>query len=520
MPAPSIMSQSRLRSIDPRTWEIIEELEPATTDDVAAAVSAARDASRRWAALPLSERVATLRLVLQRVVDQSEELAELVRREHGKCKTEAFFSEVLGAADVLKTHLAVDKKWLKPDKVPIDPLAYPGKRARVEHLPRGVVALITPWNYPLAIPMRTLVPALLAGNAVVFKPSEHTPLVGRAIARLFEGLLPAGVLQTLLGGAGVGAALCSSPGIDAIVFTGSVRTGKAVARAAAENLVPVSLELGGKDAAIVLSDADLDRAAKGIAWAAFHNTGQNCAAVERVYVEEVVYDAFLQKLLTATAELRTGGSDESAEVGPMCNAMQFGVVEEQVAEAVGRGATVLAGGKATGQGWGFEPTILADAPDDCRIWTEETFGPLLPVRKVHSAFEAVDLVNSSPYGLSASVWGKEVGRAELVARRCEVGMAYVNNHAFSGSIATAPWVGTKDSGYGVTGSPLAMKFLTRPQLVLVDKAKAHELWWFPLNTTAAAISRTALKATVARAGAALKLTLELLGLLGKRWKET
>jgi len=186
---------------------------------------------------------------------------------------------------------------------------------------------------------------------------------------------------------------------------------------------------------------------------------------------------------------------------------------------VARGARVVTGGRATGRGWGIEPTVLADVPQDCDVWTEETFGPLLPVRKVHSVYEAVDLSNASPFGLSVSVWGKNAGRAEEVALRCEVGMALVNNHSFNGSLPESPWVGTKASGSGVTGSALALKFLTRPQVVLVDRSKQLEVWWFPLNNTALALGRTLLASLVAPALKRISLTLRLLGLLGKRWKD-
>ena len=506
-----------LRVIDPRTWEVIQELSPDPPSAVPTAVATARAAQAGWAKRTLKERSAVLRQVLVRTVERKDSLAETVRREHGKSTAEALLSEVMGAASVIDVHLKYDKKWLKPESVPIDPLSYPGKKGRIEYRPKGVIGLITPWNYPLALPMRTIVPALLAGNALVFKPSEYALLAGKAIAELFDGLLPEGLLTTLIGAGDVGAAMSSCPDFDALVFTGSVRTGKAVARATAANLVPTSLELGGKDAAIVCNDADLDRSAAGIAWGAFHNTGQNCAAIERVFVEDLVYDAFLEKLVACTQALRTGESTELAEVGPLCNEQQFTIVRRQLEKAVAAGGKVLCGGEATGEGWGFQPTIVVDAPLDCALWREETFGPLLPVMRVHSAFEAVDLTNDSPYGLSVSVWGKETGRAAMIGQRCEVGMALINNHAFTGSVPTSPWVGRKDSGSGVTGSHLAMRFLTRPQLVVVDSSKAKELWWFPLNQPVLDIARTALDALVAPLGRRIALTLKLLGLLSKRW---
>jgi acyl-CoA reductase-like NAD-dependent aldehyde dehydrogenase len=518
-PPEKFTPDGRIRAINPLTWDIVETLDTDAATSVPAAIARARAAQRLWEAVPIKERVKRLSPLLDRIVWRADALTQLIHQEHGKSITESTFSEVLGAAEVVRVHLKRDPQWLKPQKVALDPLSYPGKKGRVEYRPRGVLVVIMPWNYPLALPMRTLVPALLAGNAVLFKPSEHSALVGRAIGELFADLLPPDLLQVLQGGGDLGASLCSSPGINGIAFTGSVRTGKAVAKAAAENLTPVSLELGGKDAAIVCSDANLERSARGIAWGAFHNSGQNCAAIERVYVEADIYDEFLARLADATSSLRTEGDAEVVEVGPLCTAQQFALVSAQLEQAIARGARVVAGGRATGKGWGIEPTVLADVPADCDVWTEETFGPILPVRKVHSVYEAVELSNASPFGLSVSVWGANTGRAEEVARRCEVGMAMVNNHSFTGSLPHAPWVGTKASGSGITGSSLALKFLTRPQLVMIDKNKQLEVWWFPLNHAALEMGRTLLASLVAPGLKRLGLMLRLLGLLGKRWKK-
>jgi len=519
-PPTKFTSDGRIQAINPRTWAVIDTLDAHSSESVPSAVARAREAQRRWAEFSVKERARRLTPLLARIVERGEQLAALIHQEHGKSTTEATFSEVLGAAEVVRVHLKKDPIWLKSEKVALDPLSYPGKKARVDHCPRGVLVAVMPWNYPLALPMRTLVPALLAGNAVLFKPSEHSALVGRAIGELFEGLLPEGLLQVMQGGGELGSTLCASPGIDGIIFTGSVRTGKSVAKSAAENLTPVSLELGGKDAAIVCRDANLERSARGIAWGAFHNSGQNCAAIERVYVEDDVYDEFLSKLAEATNQLRTEGDPDVVEVGPMCTESQFALVTAQLKQAIDRGARVVTGGTTTNSGWGIQPTVLADVPEDCDVWNEETFGPLLPVRKVHSVYEAVELSNASPFGLSVSVWGAQTGRAEEVARRCEVGMALVNNHSFNGSLPNSPWVGTKASGSGVTGSALALKFLTRPQLVLIDSNKQLEVWWFPLNRTALEMGRTLLASLVAGGVKRIGLTLRLLGLLGKRWKSS
>jgi acyl-CoA reductase-like NAD-dependent aldehyde dehydrogenase len=519
-PAPSkFTDDGRIQAINPLTWEVLAIVDPTPTSEIPGLIAACSEAQQEWVKRPIHQRTDALKRVLARVVERAEHLAEVVRKEHGKSTIEALASEVTDAASVLSTHIKRDAKWLKDTRVPIDPLIYPGKKGWIKRHPRGVLALITPWNYPIAIPMRTLVPALVAGNGVVFKPSEHSLLVGREIVALFEGILPAGLLQLVLGGGEQGAALTSSPGIDAISFTGSVRTGKRIAAAAAENLIPVSLELGGKDAAIVCADANLDRAVPALAFGAFHNSGQNCAGIERIYVESAIYDEFTKRLVAATEALRSSGDQPAVrEVGPMCNQLQFDIVLRHLAEAKEAGGRILVGGEATGQGFTITPAVVVDAPSSCSLWSEETFGPVVPVARVDSVDEAIEAVNDSPYGLGATVFCGDRARGEAIAARLDVGMVVVNNsHLFMGSIPASPWCGVKHSGYGVTGSHLAMNFLTHPKLVVVDKKKQLEPWWFPFNDTYLELVRTNLRGLVAGGLAKLPILLKLLRLLSKRW---
>lgn len=448
-------------------------------------VARARAAQPAWARTTAHDRAALIAGVKKRLLARAEEIAALLRQECGKPIEEAALAEVLPNADLVDYWTASIEELLEDTPVDLDPLAYPGKSGRVRRDPRGVVALITPWNYPVAIPLRTLIPALLSGNAVVFKPSEITPRAGALVASLFDGLLPEGVLQLAQGGADVGAALIEA-GVDLVVFTGSVATGKKIAVACAERLIPTSLELGGKDAAIVLADCNLERAARGVIWGAFTNAGQNCASIERVYVERAVADRFVERVVALTRELRPG-----VDTAVMTTARQHAVARRHLDEAVAAGAEVLAGG-ARGAEEGslaFPPTVVKLEGGDTPLLTEETFGPILPIVVVESADEAVERANASRFALTTSIWTKRYAEAQEMARRLRSGVVTINNHGFTAAIAAAPWTGTGDSGHGVTNGPHALAELTRPRFVLEDRNGAkQELWWYPYTPALRAVA--------------------------------
>ena len=475
---PSASAPSPFSAKSPLDGEPLDAVEATPVSQIPELVKQAREAQAAWGALSPYERIRAILPVRDRILDRAERFANVVHREVGKPNVEVVLGEVLPSADVVTYWTDTIEELLEPEEIAIDPLSYPSKRGTLHREARGVVAVIMPWNYPVALPLRTLLPALLAGNAVLFKPSEVSPRSGALIADLFEGLLPKGVLILVQGGGEAGGAL-SSADVDLVVFTGSVATGKKVALACAERLSPCALELGGKDAAIVLADANLDRAANGVVWGALTNAGQNCAAIERVYVEKKVAEAFSAKVVALVKTLRAG-----ADVGPLSTEAQRSIVVRHIDEAKNGGGKLLAGGEKGDVGYAFSPAVVAVENDDSSLMRDETFGPVIPIAIVENAEEAIARANASRYGLTASIWTKNVKVGEKLAKKLRAGVVTINNHAFTGALPNAPWSGFGETGYGITNSPLALDMLTRPRFVLVDKNKAkRELWWYPYTPT-------------------------------------
>lgn len=323
---------------------------------------------------------------------------------------------------------------------------------RIVFRPYGVVGIISPWNYPVSLSLEPAVTALFAGNGVVIKPSEHTPLTGLKLGELFRQTeLPENLVQVVTGPGETGAALIAS-GIDKLVFVGSVATGRKVAALAGQHLVPLTLELGGKDAAIVLADADVDRTAEGIAWAANLNAGQTCLAIERVYVVDEIAEPFVQSLCEVVKGLRVGpGTDPDTDIPPITTEAQLDVIRSHIEDAQIKGAHVLCGGGPTQRGGRFfEPTVVVDVSEDMLLMQEETFGPVIAVQRVRDVEEAVRLTNASGYGLTASVWTQDKVLGRRVAARIEAGDVAVNDHGISAGHPEIPWGGLKESGYGKT----------------------------------------------------------------------
>jgi acyl-CoA reductase-like NAD-dependent aldehyde dehydrogenase len=465
-----------IECLDPRSGASTGVVRVTPPDAVGPAVAACRVAAHAWRARPLRDRRDAIAALRATFLAGADEAVALLAAECGRPAAEAWTAEITANDGLFRWWLDHIDDLMAPERLALSPIEYPGKRAVLHLEPVGVIGLILPWNFPLALALRSLVPALLAGNGVVMKPSEHTARLGEWLGARCAEVLPSGLVQVVQGGAAQGQALATSD-LDALRFTGSVATGRAVARLAEPRGVRVSLELGGKDAAVVLADADLDRAAAGVVWAAFAFAGQNCAAVERCYVHESVHDAFVERVVARTRALRP-----LVDVGPLVTPTQLETVTAHLAAAVAGGATVAAGGGEPGPGWFHPPTVLTDVRDDMDLMQHETFGPLLPIARFSDLDRVIDRVNGTPFGLTTSLWTRDIVRGERLARRLSCGVVTLNNHAFTGALPGAAWTGVGDSGGGVTNSRHSLYEMVRPRTVVTDTQSGdRELWWFPYN---------------------------------------
>lgn len=467
---------------DRASGAVMAELPVDDDDTVAAAAATARAAQPGWAALGPRGRAAALRRARRALVRDRAAVLERLERETGKARVDVV-GELMGVCLDLGWLARRAPRWLRRQRVSTRPLF--GKRGYVVHRPRGVVGIISPWNAPLNLALGDALPALLAGNAVIIKPSELAPLaVQRAVAALGSAL-PPGVLQVVIGAGATGAALVDQ--VDLVCVTGSPQTGRRVMERAARRLTPVLLELGGKDPMIVCADADLDRAAAGAAWGGCLMTGQVCMSVERVYVEAPVAEAFTAKLVEQVRALRTGPNGPAADIdfGPFTSPRQMEIVERHVADAVARGARVLTGGARVGDGTApcYAPTVLAGVDHDMAIMREETFGPVIPVMAVADVEEAIRLANDSAYGLNASVWTRDVARGVAIAERLETGNACVNECVLSAGVPALPFGGVKQSGVGTRhgGAEGLRQFCVRQALLVEPRRRRREPAWFPYS---------------------------------------
>jgi acyl-CoA reductase-like NAD-dependent aldehyde dehydrogenase len=470
---------------NPATGEVIAHVADLDAERVSALAQRGRAAQPGWQAIGFDGRKQVIRRLQKWIMDNADRVAATIVSETGKTYEDAYMAEITyvgGAIDYWSKHGA---SFLADESIHPKTLAVTGKKMIVRYEPLGLIGVIGPWNYPLLNSFGDCIPALLAGNSVILKPSEITPLTSLLIAEgLADSGLPEGVFAVATGRGATGAALVDV--VDMIMFTGSTATGKKVMERAAQTLTPVSLELGGKDPMIVLADADLERAANLAVYYAMFNSGQTCISIERVYVEEPVYDEFVGKVVEKVGALRQGESTGpgTAEVGSMTFPKQVEIVEEHVRDALAKGARALTGGRRRpGKGLFYEPTVLVDVDHTMKAMTEETFGPTLPIMKVADAEEALSLANDSPYGLGGAVLSGDRERGEQLARRMQAGAVCVNDALLNYFAVELPMGGWKASGLGARHGAAGIRKYTKQQALFISRLHLkRDLYMFPYKT--------------------------------------
>ncbi len=453
---------------NPVTGTLIGRVPNTSRPEVLAAVERAQDAGRLWSALGVEERCRLLRRFGDLLWENQQDAMRVIRDETGKNDTGAFI-EIVGIDNAVNFYVQNAPGWLAPERrQPIFPII---QYARVYHKPHGVVGFITPWNYPMMLAIVDAIPALIAGNTAIIKPSEITPYSTLyAVGLMHQAGIPPHVVQVVTGDGKTGAALNET--VDYVCFTGSTATGKKVAVQAAERLIPFSLELGGKDAMIVLEDADIELAASAVFIGACENAGQMCTSIERVYVEAPIYDDFVQRVRENAQKLTIGTGDGfDVHVGSMTNERELLRVEEHIRDAVEKGAEVIYGGRRRPElGPLFiEPAVLIHVDHAMKVMKEETFGPLIPIMKVSNVEEAIRLANDSEYGLSGAVFTRDLDKGERVATRIDTGDISVNRNAAAQASPALPWGGQKHSGYGRRGGKEGLMRFTTTQSIVVDR---------------------------------------------------
>ena len=485
-PQGAVTPQGTLAVYEPGSGKLLGEVRVASREQVRETVAQARAAQSAWARKSFAERRMVLLRFKELLLERADEFCDHITRENGKTRNESLFMEVLPVADATHWYANHARKLLHDEKISLH--MFPHKKSYLRFYPRGVIGIIAPWNYPFSIPTGDAVAALMAGNAVVVKPSEFTPIImDKTRALLEEAGLPRGLFGVVHGKGEVGAELIRA-GIQMVVFTGSVATGKKVNVAAAEQMIPCVLELGGKDPAIVLPDADLDSAAQKITWGAFANSGQTCASVERVYVHESIAKPFTDKVVELAHQLRQGEPNRhDVDVGAMTTQMQVEIIRRHIEEAKARGAHILAGGEitVTAEGARFvQPTVLTETTQDMAIVRDETFGPMLPIMTFKTEEEAVRLANDSSYGLSAYVFTRDKAKADRIANLLIAGTVMHNDTLYTHAAPETPWGGVKSSGLGRVHGKHGMRDFCEVRHVNLERFNFPAFWYYPYSRKA------------------------------------
>jgi acyl-CoA reductase-like NAD-dependent aldehyde dehydrogenase len=480
--AATSLTLDTLPSINPATGQVSSTFERTSPLQVPQLLAKAREAQAAWAKLSVKERCAKIAVLKNKILDAREALTDAVVRESGKPRAEAKFADIFVALDTADYYAKHGPALLRPEKVPHHSTAAKLKSGVLHYEPLGVLGIISSWNYPLAIPISQIVPALAAGNAVLCKTSDFTPECGALIEKLFRDAgFPENLVTILQGSGDVGQALIDSHP-DKVFFTGSVFTGRHVAEACARELIPSVLELGGKDAMVVLADADLGVASSAAVWGSFTNCGQVCLSLERIFVESSISEKFLQLCVQKTQKLRLGpGNDPQTDLGPLIRPQHVQRMSDLIADAVQRGARVLCGGKPRpdlGPNF-FEPTVLTGVNSSMQLFRDETFGPVLAVQVVKASNEAVRFANETEFSLAASVWTSDTSRGKQIAKQLRAGTVMVNDAICGFAIAEAPHGGAGLSGWGRTHGKAGLLEMVHLKYLDVDGLpRVEKPWWY------------------------------------------
>jgi acyl-CoA reductase-like NAD-dependent aldehyde dehydrogenase len=475
-----------LESWEPATGELLGGVPVASREDVTKAIARAKKAQAAWGILPVEERCARLMRFRDALVERADEIVDVVSRECGKPRADALAHEVLVAVDQLTYYCKNAPRILASREVPLHLLKH--KKSVVHYVPRGVVGVISPWNFPFVIPMADVFVALATGSAVIVKPSEVTPLSIQKAKEIFDATgLPEDLFGVVHGYGEVGQALIEG-GIQKLIFTGSVQTGKKVAAACGANLVPCVIELGGKAPVVACADCDIERTANAIVFGGFVNAGQACISVERVYAHEAIHDKLVSRVRELTEKLRQGDpTSETVEVGAITFPKQIEVAEKHIEDALKKGARIVTGGKrGPGPGLFFEPTVLEGCNHTMTVMKDEIFGPIVPFQRVSSEDEAVRLANDSHLGLNAYVFTKDREKGKRLAQRIEAGSVLVNDVLVNYAAVEAPFGGIKQSGFGRVHGDDALRDMAEIRHVFTGRLPepAADPTWFPYSSKA------------------------------------
>lgn len=491
-----------LESFNPATGELVGTVPTITPDQVPAVVAEIAQVQKFWAEMSFEDRGRYVRRAADVLLERKDEIASLITAEQGKVRTEAFGMEIMASVDGIVWNAEHAAEHLSDDKIPVPQMLYKSRKMRFHYEPLGVVGVISPWNYPMLLAMHEISMLLMAGNGVIFKPASLTCLIGQMIQEVFdEAGLPEGLLRTVHGGGSVGQAMVDSPAVKKIFFTGSVPVGRSIAQDCAKQLKPISLELGGKDPMIVLSDANVENAAIGAQWGGFANMGQTCAGIERAYVMHDVAPQFIDLVVEKARTMKLGNPNEwSTEITAMTDPNQYAIVKELVEDAVAHGATLLCGGPIDQEDlppghkneFYFAPTVLTGVNHSMRIMKEEIFGPVVPIITVDSEDEAIKLANDSNFGLGASVWTADAEKGQAIAEKLESGNVWINDHMYTAGLGQCAWGGQKESGVGRSHGPIGFKEAVEVKTIAATPARETTPGAHPYGETVGPSVRTML----------------------------